>query len=122
MRQPKAGYVEVIVGLLVAYGQSLLNDEDLIARARHLLEGGDEMEPQILFPTLLLCLLEPSLTKYEGKAGLSFCTSSACVSDSMRKSFDFLECAIIKKVEENLEMLHKKNKEDLDEEIKKRYF
>ena len=110
MRQPKAGYVEVIVGLLVAYGQSLLNDEELIARARHLLEGGDEVEPQmqITFPTLLLCLLEPSLTKYEGKAaGVSLCTSSAGVSDSMRKSFDFLECAIIKKVEENLDELRR---------------
>jgi len=105
-RQPKAGFVEIILGLLIAYGRSLLNDEELVSKAKSLLEGGDGVKKNsVSFPTILLCLLEPSLTKYEGKAGVSLCTSSTDVSDSMRKSFDEVECAIICFVEEEQDEL-----------------
>ena len=98
MRQPKAGHVERIIALLVAYGQNLLNDDELTASAMKLLkEGNAAHQSAVLFPSL--CLLEPALTKYEGKAGISLCTSSAGVSQSMRKSLDEIECAIIRMTE-----------------------
>ena len=104
MRQPKAGLVERIIALLVAHGRNLLNDDELTASAMRLLkEGSTAHQSAVLFPSL--CLLEPALTKYEGKVGISLCTSSADVSQSMRKSLDEIECAVMRKAENKREDL-----------------
>lgn len=105
IRQPKAGLVERIIALLVAYGRNLLNDDELTVSAMKLIDGenlSDRLATSIRhakFPSL--CLLEPALTKYEGKARISLCTSSVDVSDSMRKSLDTIEYEVIRKLKQD---------------------
>ena len=99
MRQPRPGLVERMIALLLSYGQNVLNDDELKASAmRSLEEESSAKQSDILFPCL--CLLEPALTKYEGKAGISLCTSGPDVSNGMRKSLDEIEHAVIRKTED----------------------
>jgi hypothetical protein len=104
--QNKAGLVEMIIGLLISYGRSILSDEELISAAKSSL-GGENTSEQVAmaFPIKYICLLAPFIDKYEGKTGISLCTSSTNVSESMRSSFDEVESATIKIAEKGQDEL-----------------
>jgi hypothetical protein len=108
MRQPRAGYVESIIGLLIQHVRSNASDEELVSAA--LKFTGDEMQSSetnsgLSFPTEFVCLLEPALSRYERKAKVVLCGSHVGISDEMRKSIDHMECSVLRKMEGTLGVL-----------------
>jgi hypothetical protein len=114
MRQPRAGYVESILGLLIQHARSPdASDEDLVAAALKFTENAshnstrttetNDLSPS--FPTDFACLLEPALSRYERKAKVLLCGSNAAISDEMRESIDRMECSVLRKMEGKLDTL-----------------
>ena len=102
MRQPRKGIVEKILGLLLSYARSAMDDEEVVSLALQV-ASHDYTPPSI---TALqqyippICLLEPDLTKYEGKIGIKLCGSNnnnatKTISKEAERSIELMEIAII---------------------------
>ena len=72
MRQPRKSIIDRILGLLLSYAHSAMSDEEVVSLALQVFS--DDYSPpsmttlQQYIPPV--CLLEPDLTKYEGKIGI----------------------------------------------------
>ena len=79
MRQPRRGIIERIIALLLQYARSSLSEEDLVSSALKVISQDytNELSSSIMMQdclcTKFVCLLEPALTKYEGKIGTKLC-------------------------------------------------
>ena len=102
MRQPRPGYIENLIGLLIAYARSKLSEEELVSAALKLFAPGitrstctqnDGTQSVPSFPTDFVCLLEPALVRYECRSGVSLCGGSAAVTEEMMSSLDKTEGA-----------------------------
>ena len=93
LMQPYEGIVERILGLLLVYACSTLSDEELISFALQVLSHDYTPPSTTLQRCVPVCLLEPALTKYEGKIGTQLCGSSNNNTEKMPKE---VEGSIIK--------------------------
>eukprot|EP00956_Cyclotella_meneghiniana_P001582 scaffold1778_cov63-Cyclotella_meneghiniana.AAC.4 len=99
LMQPHEGIVERILELLLVYARSSLSEEELVSCALQVLSH-DYTPPSTAFERCIpVCLLEPALTKYEGKIGTQLCGSSnsntAKMSKEVEGSIVKMEIAII---------------------------
>lgn len=109
VRQPTNGYVEILVGLLIAYARAELDESSFIGalkdknRAMEISREERGSRPYKIedFPSDLLILIEPALTRYENKTKLKLCRSgntNSCASESMKKSIDSSEESMLENV------------------------
>ena len=113
MRQPRRGIVERIVGILLAYArESSMTDDELIALALQVTSSDkdecnnandDEEEDDDSICIRSTCLLEPALTKYEGKFGIKLCrgrddTNSSELDNTMSHSIEQMEILILSNI------------------------
>jgi len=102
MRQSRKGIVERILELLLSYARSAIDDEEVVSLALQL--SSHDCNPpstttlQQYIPPV--CLLEPDLTKYEGKIGIKLCgninnNATKTISKEAERSIELMEIAII---------------------------
>jgi hypothetical protein len=98
MRQPRQGIVEKIIGLLLAYARLALSDEELVSLALQVSIQDSQTYPT-LHDCMSVCLLEPALTKFEGKIRTKLCGNSNNNATKMPKaverSIERMEIAIL---------------------------
>ena len=110
MRQPRSGFVESLIGLLIGYARSALTEGELVSAARSLSSPCTSMQSDgevsaASFPTDFVCLLEPALTRYEGKMKVSLCGSSTDTTEEMTKSLGTMEVAVLSNMENKMSVL-----------------
>jgi len=104
MRQPRRGVVERIVRLLLGYAQSSLSEDELVSSALEVSSSQNCVERSSpLLPdcscTQFICLLEPALTKYEGKIATKLCgdnnNNATKMPEVVKNSIERMEVAIL---------------------------
>lgn len=98
VRQPLPGYVERLLALLVAYARSEIREDDFIAATKNrsmieVVQKSSNVCPFHIapFPTALVLMLEPALTRFENKTKLKLCQNGNTyteMSTSMKRSID----------------------------------
>jgi hypothetical protein len=105
MQQQVPGSVERLVGLLLAYARQTLTDDELIAASLVALPLPQAAvvvvdDAPASFPSAFVCLMEPFLSKYETKTGLSLCSNSSTdASDDFKTSVSLAEQATLQQME-----------------------
>jgi ketosteroid isomerase-like protein len=108
MCQPKSGYVEYLLGLLVGFARNEIPEDKLIAMLLNVADLQTDLTRSPLpFPSELVILLEPSLTKYENKARLALCRGSYNVSCETMQSIESAESQILLEVMDKSALLEK---------------
>jgi ketosteroid isomerase-like protein len=108
MYQPKSGYVEYLLGLLVAFARNEVPEDKFIAMLMDVADLQTDLTRSPLpFPSELVILLEPSLTKYENKARLALCRGSYNVSCETMRSIESAESQILLEVMDKSVLLEK---------------
>ncbi|OEU19256.1 hypothetical protein FRACYDRAFT_235306 [Fragilariopsis cylindrus CCMP1102] len=98
VRQPLPGYVERLLALLVAYARSEIREDEFIAATKNrsmieVVQKSSNVCPFHIapFPTAVVLLLEPALTRFENKTKLKLCQNGNTyteMSTSMKRSID----------------------------------
>jgi hypothetical protein len=106
MRQQVPGSVEQLTGLLLAYARLQLTEDELIASLPVALPraAAAVAEP---FPSEFVCLMEPFLSRYETKTGLSLCSQSTDASDDFKTSVCMAEQATLQQMESKEHLLER---------------
>jgi hypothetical protein len=104
MQQQVPGSVEQLVGLLLAYARLTLTEDELVASLVALPQAVVE-EPA--FPSEFVCLMEPFLSRYETKTGISLCSNSTDASDDLKTSVCIAEQATLQQMESKEHLLER---------------
>jgi len=92
MRQNSPGSIESLVGLMVAYARSDIDENEFHAAV---LESQDACHNPIrTYPSQLVVLLEPAITRYENKMKLNLCRNKG-TAQKVTSSIDNAEMAIL---------------------------
>jgi len=101
MRQPRKGIVERILRLLLSYARSAMDDEELASFALQVTSHDYSSPSTITLQQYVppICLLEPDLTKYEGKTGIKLSgnmnKNTTKISEETERSIELMEITII---------------------------
>jgi hypothetical protein len=105
MRQQVPGSVEQLTGLLLAYARLKLTEEELITSLVEALPQTAAVAKP--FPSEFVCLMEPFLSRYETKTGLSLCSHSTDASDDLKTSVCMAEQATLQQMESKEHLLER---------------
>jgi hypothetical protein len=98
MRSSLPGCIERLLGLIVAYTLCELEDNEFVAALQDT-EG--RCQPDQLFPSECVILVEPAITRYETKTKLGLCRDSLGTCEAVMSSIDQAEMFILNRMVKN---------------------